>query len=91
VDWTVEDLDLLNIRARGTSSRVLLPLETNQQTYWEVANYILALLVPVILYFYWRQKRLNELPMELLPDTRNGTKHIEVKSQQSDTNPENEL
>jgi ABC-2 type transport system permease protein len=67
VDWSVEDLDLLNIRSRGTYTRVLQPLETQQQTRWEVANYVVALMFPVTIYVYWRQRRLNEAPIELLP------------------------
>ena len=67
VDWSVEDLDLLNIRSRGTYTRVLQPLQANQQTTWEVFNYIVALLGPLVIYLYWRQRRLNEPPLELLP------------------------
>jgi len=47
VDWSVEDLDLLSIRSRGTSTRVLQPLESQQQTLWEIANYVVALLIPL--------------------------------------------
>jgi ABC-2 type transport system permease protein len=67
VDWSVEDLDLLNIRARGTYTRVLQPLEPQGQTTWELVNYFIALLIPLLIYFFWRQRRLNEEPMELLP------------------------
>jgi ABC-2 type transport system permease protein len=81
VDWSVEDLDLLNIRSRGTYTRVLKPLETNQQTTWEVANYIIGLIIPLIVYIYWRQRRLNEPPMELLTER-------EIQSQLIDNNPE---
>ena len=88
VDWTVEDLDLLNIRARGTYSRVLQPLEPEQQTTWEVANYIVALLGPLALYIYWRQKRLNEQPIELIPDKRNTAKQPRMKNKQNETHPE---
>jgi ABC-2 type transport system permease protein len=69
VDWSVEDLDLLNIRSRGTYTRVLQPLEANQQTTWEAANYVVALVIPLVIYLYWRQQRLNEVPMELIPKT----------------------
>jgi len=67
VDWSVEDLDLLSIRARGTSTRLLQPLDTDQQTRWEAGNYVVALLFLAIIYIVWRQRRLKEAPMELLP------------------------
>jgi ABC-2 type transport system permease protein len=81
VDWSLEDLDLLNIRSRGTYTRVLRPLETRQQTRWEVANYIIALMIPLVIYLFWRQQRLNEAPLELLP------KH-EIAAQFAQHNPE---
>ena len=43
VDWSVEDLDLLGIRARGASARVLKPMAAGDQTVWEVLNYGIAL------------------------------------------------
>jgi ABC-2 type transport system permease protein len=44
VDWSVEDVDLLSIRARGTFTRVLEPMEDSQQTMLEVVNYDVFLL-----------------------------------------------
>jgi ABC-2 type transport system permease protein len=67
VDWSVEDLDLLGIRSRGTSARVLNPLTESQQSFWEGANYVLALLALLGLGFIWRWRRQNEQPMELVP------------------------
>lgn len=69
VDWSVEDLDLLTIRSRGTSARVLNPLTESQQSFWEGANYVLALLALVALGAIWRWRRQNEEPMELVPPT----------------------
>lgn len=69
VDWSVEDLDLLTIRSRGTSARVLNPLTESQQSFWEGANYVLALLALVGLGLIWRWRRQNEQPMELVPQT----------------------
>ena len=43
VDWAAEDLDLLSIRARGSATRVLLPMQESTQTFWEVFNYAVAL------------------------------------------------
>ncbi len=70
VDWSVEDLDLLTIRSRGTSSRVLNPLTKQDQTFWEVANYILALLALLGLGIIWRVRQHNEQAMELLPQSK---------------------
>jgi ABC-2 type transport system permease protein len=67
VDWSVEDLDLLSIRARGTYTRLLEPLEENDQTFWEVLNYIVALVAVIGIYIYWRYRRQNEKPLELTP------------------------
>jgi ABC-2 type transport system permease protein len=69
VDWSVEDLDLLTIRSRGTSARVLNPLTESQQTFWEGANYVLALLALIGLGVIWRWRQQNEQPMELVPQT----------------------
>jgi ABC-2 type transport system permease protein len=69
VDWSVEDLDLLGIRSRGTSSRVLNPLTERDQSFWEGANYVLALLALIGLGFVWRWRQQNEQPMELIPQT----------------------
>ncbi|MCL4298311.1 MAG: Gldg family protein [Anaerolineae bacterium] len=69
VDWSVEDLDLLGIRSRGTSARVLNPLTESQQSFWEGANYVLALLALVGLGAIWRWRRQNEQPMELVPQS----------------------
>ncbi|MCS7061262.1 MAG: Gldg family protein [Anaerolineae bacterium] len=69
VDWSVEDLDLLTIRARGTSTRVLRPLTENQRTAWEVGNYAVALLALVGLGVVWRTRQRGEKPMLLSGET----------------------
>ncbi len=66
VDWAVEDLDLLAIRSRGTASRVLEPLEEQEQSFWEIANYVVVLLALVGVYASWRTRSRSEQPMELL-------------------------
>jgi ABC-2 type transport system permease protein len=70
VDWSVEDLDLLSIRSRGTSSRVLNPLTPNEETFWESLNYGLALLALVGIGLVWRMRRQSEQPMELVPQPK---------------------
>jgi ABC-2 type transport system permease protein len=67
VDWSVEDLDLLSIRTRGTSARVLDPLTEREQRMWEALNYGVALLGLAGIGVIWRLRRRNERPMELVP------------------------
>jgi ABC-2 type transport system permease protein len=67
VDWSVEDLDLLAIRSHGSASRVLRPMVENQQSFWEAANYLVALVALLSIYYAWRVRSRNELPMELVP------------------------
>ncbi len=67
VAWTVEDTDLLAIRTRGTAARVLIPLSQNEQSFWEVANYVVALLSVVALGVVSSVRRRGEAPMDLLP------------------------
>lgn len=81
VDWSVEDLDLLTIRSRGTSARVLNPLTESQQSFWEGANYVLALLALVALGAIWRWRRQNEQPMELVPQPASVSGQSVVSSQ----------
>ncbi|MCB8943550.1 MAG: Gldg family protein [Ardenticatenaceae bacterium] len=66
VDWSVEDLDLLSIRGRGTATRVLFPLTEQQQASWEIANYVIALVALVVIYAGWRRHTKNEKPLVLV-------------------------
>jgi ABC-2 type transport system permease protein len=68
VDWSVEDLDLLSIRSRGSAVRILDPLTEEQQSMWEFANYGFALAALVIIGFWWASRRRAEQPMELTPN-----------------------
>jgi ABC-2 type transport system permease protein len=65
VDWSVEDLDLLTIRARGDNVRVLEPLSQQQESGWEIANYAVALLSLLGVAFVWRWRRRHEKPLAL--------------------------
>jgi len=66
VAWSTEDQDLLDIRSRGTYARVLAPMTERAQSFWEGANYVLALLALVVIGIVWNTGRRNEQPMELL-------------------------
>ncbi len=73
VDWSVEDLDLLSIRSRGSASRVLAPMTEGAQNTWEITNYVVALVALLGIYYAWRQRTLNEQPLTLhLAETEDG-------------------
>jgi ABC-2 type transport system permease protein len=67
VDWSAEDLDLLAIRSRGTVSRVLDPMTENEQSVWEIGNYVVALAALIAIFIAWRVRGGSERPMELTP------------------------
>jgi ABC-2 type transport system permease protein len=67
VAWSTEDLELLDIRSRGTFARMLAPMTEREQSFWEGANYVAALLALVVIGIVWNTQRKNEQPMELLP------------------------
>lgn len=66
VDWSVEDLDLLTIRSRGTTTRVLKPLEAREQSTWEIVNYAIALAALVGIGTVWYARRRSEQPLPLM-------------------------
>jgi ABC-2 type transport system permease protein len=66
IAWATEDLDLLNIRARGTTARLLMPMGDDEQTFWEVVNYVFALAAVVVLGIVWNVRRKNEPQIELV-------------------------
>lgn len=70
VDWSVEDTDLLSIRSRGSATRVLIPLDTQQQTFWEISIYIIEAILLLGLYVYWqfRSRKNNSRNILLLED-----------------------
>ena len=79
VAWSTEDLDLLTIRARGTTARLLKPLMERTQSFWEMANYAVALLALGMIAVVWNVHRKSEQPMELLPPEALSTLGSEVK------------
>lgn len=80
IAWATEDLEMLGIRARGTSARVLVPLTEAEQSFWEGANYVVALVALVAVGIFWRARRRNEAPMELLPHGDGETPAQEVEA-----------
>jgi ABC-2 type transport system permease protein len=66
VAWATEDLDLLEIQARGSESRVLASLEESGQSFWEILNYGVALLALLAIGGFVSMRRRNEQPMELI-------------------------
>ncbi|MFO7918853.1 MAG: Gldg family protein [Anaerolineae bacterium] len=80
VAWSTEDTDLLEIRARGASARVLRPLGEGEQSFWEAANYVAALLSLVVLGSAMSHRRRNEKPMELIPPQSGGMSREEVQA-----------
>ena len=71
VDWSVEDLDLLSIRSRGTSVRVLYPISDQAQRWWELGNYVIALIALISVGGLWLYRSRNEEPMKLLHTCNN--------------------
>lgn len=63
VDWATEDLDLLAIRSRGNVTRVLDPLQPNEQQVWEIGNYAVALVALLAIYYAWRVQTRDEQPL----------------------------
>ena len=66
VAWATEDMELLEIRARGTSARLLLEQDENAQRFWEVLNYVLALASLIAIGGVSSMYRRNEEPIELI-------------------------
>lgn len=66
VDWSVEDMDLLSIRAGGASVRVLQPLNEQQQRTVEFGNYLIALVLLLSIVLYWQYRIKHEPAMKLV-------------------------
>ncbi|MGC8874345.1 MAG: Gldg family protein, partial [Chloroflexia bacterium] len=65
VSWATEDTELLSIRARGTSARVLKPMSREEESFWEIANYAAALCTLGGLGAVWSWRRRREKPLPL--------------------------
>ncbi|WP_341503309.1 Gldg family protein [Gallaecimonas sp. GXIMD4217] len=68
VDWALDDGGLMQIRSRGHFNRTLVPMEHDQQLFWEYLNYGLAalLLAALALLQRWRRQRRNAAYQALL-------------------------
>ncbi len=49
LDWALEDSGLLSIRSRGHFNMTLPPMTEEQQFFWEIANYVLAIILLLVL------------------------------------------
>lgn len=67
VDWSVEDQDMLSIRSRGTSTRVLNTLTDQEKTNREIMIAGVEVVLLLAVFFYWQARRHEEEPMQLLP------------------------
>ncbi len=72
VDWSVEDADLLSIRARGSFTRLLNPMTEQQETFWEVLNYLIAVIALIVLAALWQVRKRNTRPLITVPQTAGG-------------------
>jgi ABC-2 type transport system permease protein len=70
VDFFTQDGGLATIRARGSSARLLRPLEDGEQTRYEVGNYVFALLSLIGLGALWQFRKRGERPMKMLPPSQ---------------------
>ncbi|MFN4293566.1 MAG: Gldg family protein [Thermoflexales bacterium] len=68
-DWTVEELDLLDIRTRGTVARALRPLTESERRAWEIANYAVVVAALFAIGLIWQLRQRAEPPMQLAPAT----------------------
>lgn len=66
VDWATEDTDLVSIRSRGTTARMLDPLTDSQETRWEAINYGVALIGLAVIGAVWQWRKRAEKPMPLV-------------------------
>jgi ABC-2 type transport system permease protein len=67
VAWAVEDTELLGIRARGATARVLVDMDEQEQSFWEAANYVVALLALGGVSAIAVSRRRGEQPLDLEP------------------------
>ncbi len=69
VDWAVQDPDLLQIRSRGSYTRLLKSLDDDEKDFWTWLNVGLALLAVVGIGVVWNLRRRSETPILLVDQT----------------------
>jgi ABC-2 type transport system permease protein len=65
VDWCLEDVALLGIRARGTYARTLVPTSSTARQALEWGNYAFAVLAVLVIGFFSMGRRKQAVPMAL--------------------------
>lgn len=65
VDWSVEDVDLLQIRSRGTFARTLLPMEGGTRGTYELVMYAVPIVILLLMVVITNSRRRNLSPIEL--------------------------
>lgn len=65
VDWSLEDVELLQIRSRGTYARLLAPTEGATRQLYEWGNYLFALVAVGTLGGVFANRRKNAKPLAL--------------------------
>jgi len=73
VDWCLEDVELLNIRTRGTYARTLKPEDEYNSHAWEWGNYLVALIAVVGIGVGTLGRRRRARPIPLDPPTEGRT------------------
>ena len=58
---SVEDTDLLSIRSRGSSIRVLSLMSTEQENFWEISIYVIEILLLIVIFTIWRRRQKSQL------------------------------
>ena len=59
LDWALEDGGLLGIRSHSHFNRALMPLDKDEQLFWEYLNYALALIILSVIALWQRRNRIS--------------------------------
>ena len=59
LDWALEDGGLLGIRSHSHFNRALMPLDKDEQLFWEYLNYALALIILSVIALWQRRSRIS--------------------------------
>ncbi|MEZ4752802.1 MAG: Gldg family protein [Bdellovibrionota bacterium] len=61
IDWSLADRELLAIRTRNAGAKILEVSEPNDQLLWELGNYLAALLLAMLTFFYFKYSAHSHL------------------------------